>query len=92
MNTFPDCVVDGVPHFIKEEYSKTIGIAEKVIEDINSDSKKIVSPHFRRGYFKRLTSDYFTHKKGQTVFVRETIVNGKAKTIYTTDNLEQMIE
>ena len=51
-----------------------------------------LSPHFRRAYFKRLTSDYFTHKKGQTILVKETMVKGKAKTIYTSNDMEQMIE
>jgi hypothetical protein len=92
MNTFPDCVIDGVPHSIKEEYSKTVNITEKVKEFLDSDSKKTVSPHFRRAYFKRLTSDYFTHKKGQTILVKETMVNGKAKTIYTANDFERIIE
>jgi len=92
MNTFPDCVVDGVPHNIKEEYSKTITITDKINDIIDTDSKRTVSPHFRRAYFKRLTSDYFTHKKGQTILIKETMVKGKAKTIYTADNLEIMEE
>ena len=50
----------------------------------------MVTPHFRRGYFKRLTSDFYTKKKGQIVFVKETMVNGKAKTVYTADNLEEI--
>lgn len=93
MNTFPECVVDGVPNQVKNEYSKKITIAEKVLENIeNPDSKKMMTPHFRRGYFKRLTSDFYTRKKGQCVFVRETMVNGKAKTVYTADNLEKLSE
>ena len=58
----------------------------------DSDSTRTVSPHSRRAYFKRLTSDFYTHKKGQTILVRETMVNGKAKTIYTATNLERMAE
>lgn len=93
MNTFPECVVDGVPNQVKDEYSKKITIAEKILENIeNHDSKKMMTPHFRRGYFKRLTSDFYTRKKGQCVFVRETMVNGKAKTVYTADNLEKLSE
>ena len=46
------------------------------------------SPHFRKGYYKRLTSDFYKNKKGQIIFVSETMVNGKAKTIYTTENIE----
>lgn len=35
----------------------------------------IVNPHFRRGYFKRLESDFYKNKKGQIIFVHETVVN-----------------
>lgn len=91
MKTFPHCVVEGVPKILKEERAFRIEIAEKVL-DMENHSGKTVSPHFRRGYFKRLTSDFYTHKKGQTVFVKETMVKGKAKTIYTADNLEEIYE
>lgn len=93
MNTFPDCIKDGVPEENKEEYSKSVMVSEKVIEineAVNSGNK--ITPHFRRGYFKRLTSDFYTHKKGQIVFVKKTMVNGKAKTVYTADNLEEMVD
>ena len=91
MNTFPDCIKDGVPEELKEEYSKSVGIAEKVVEITEAEkSGKIVAPHFRRGYFKRLTSDFYTKKKGQVIFVSETMVKGAAKTVYTADNLEEM--
>ena len=93
MNTFPDCVVDGAPHNVKEEYSRKIEVAEKVADIMrDSDSTRTVSPHSRKAYFKRLTSDFYTHKKGQTILVREAMVNGKAKTIYTATNLERMAE
>lgn len=92
MNTFPNCVIDGVPINIKEEYSKKIEIAAKVIDIIKSDSTRIVMPHSRRAYFKRLTSDFYTQKKGQTILVKETMVNGKAKTVYTANDLEKFID
>jgi len=92
MNTFPNCVIDGAPQNLREEYSKKIEIAEKVIDIIKSDTTRTVSPHSRRAYFKRLTSDFYTHKKGQTILVKETMVNGKAKTVYTANDLEKMIE
>ncbi len=89
MHTFPDCVVDGTPDEIKNSYSKKISISEKVLESQISESNRSVRPHFRRGYFKRLTSDFYTKKKGQTVFISPTMVNGIAKTIYTSDKLEE---
>lgn len=92
MDTFPNCVINGAPQNLKEEYSKKIEIAEKVIDLIKSDTTRTVSPHSRRAYFKRLTSDFYTHKKGQTILVKETMVNGKAKTVYTANDLEKIIE
>lgn len=92
MDTFPNCVINGAPQNLKEEYSKKIEIAEKVIDIIKSDTTRTVSPHSRRAYFKRLTSDFYTHKKGQTILIKETMVNGKAKTVYTANDLEKMIE
>lgn len=91
MNTFPECVVDGVPQNVKQEYSKKIEIAETIADIING-SLRTVAPHSRRAYFKRLTSDFYTHKKGQTILVRETMVNGKAKTIYSANDLEKLTE
>ncbi|MCR4790180.1 MAG: hypothetical protein K5839_03780, partial [Treponemataceae bacterium] len=91
MHTFPNCIVDGVPNITKEEKSFTVEIAEKVLSS-DANTGKIVSPHFRKGYFKILRSDFYTHKKGQSVFVKETMVNGKAKTVYTADNLEEILD
>ena len=89
MDTFPDCVVEGTPDEVKNAYCKKIVIAEKVLEYSN---EKNVRPHFRLGYFKRLTSDFYTKMKGKTVFVSPTMVNGISKTVYTADNLEEFAD
>ena len=94
MEAFPECVKEGVPKFIKEsgsENSFILEIAEKIIEPvIKSEKGKMMSPHFRRGYYKRLSSDYYTNKKGQIIFVSETMVKGKAKTVYTTEKIKEI--
>jgi len=94
MEAFPECVKDGVPEFIKEpdtENSFVLEIAEKVLEPVTkSENGRMMSPHFRRGYYKRLSSDYYTNKKGQIIFVSETMVNGKAKTVYTTEKINEI--
>jgi hypothetical protein len=85
MNCFPDCVADGVPKNLFERGEDklarnfTFHLSEKITENENSQLSKI--PHFRKGYFKLLQSDYFVNKKGQLVFVAETMVKGKAKTV-----------
>jgi hypothetical protein len=94
MEAFPECIKDGVPEFIKDsekDKSFMIDIAEKVIEPVTeSTSGKVVSPHFRRGFYRRLSSDYYKNKKGQIIFVSETMVNGKAKTVYTTEKIKNI--
>jgi hypothetical protein len=94
MEAFPECVKEGVPELLKEEFSEnsfTLEIAEKVLEPIKkSEDGKMVSPHFRKGYYKRLSSDFYKNKKGQIIFVSETMVNGKAKTIYTTEKIKDI--
>ena len=94
MEAFPECVKEGVPEFVNEpteDNSITLEIAEKVLEPIQqSESGKIISPHFRKGYYKRLSSDFYKNKKGQIIFVSETMVNGKAKTVYTTERIKDI--
>jgi hypothetical protein len=89
MEAFPECVKEGCPEFIKEpntENSFVLEIAEKVLEPVvKSENGRMMSPHFRRGYYKRLSSDYYKNKKGQIIFVSESMVNGTAKTVYTTE-------
>ena len=85
MNCFPDCVADGVPKNLFERSEDmsaknfTIHLSEKIRENENSPLSKI--PHFRKGHFRLLQSDYFANKKGQIIFVTETMVKGKAKTV-----------
>ena len=94
MEAFPECVKEGVPELLKEsntENSFILEVAEKVFEPVSkSEDGRMLSPHFRRGHYKRLTSDYYTNKKGQIIFVTETMVNGKAKTIYTTEKVKEI--
>lgn len=90
MSCFPDCVADGVPkdifekHIPKANRNISFEISEK-IKDIEASSISKI-PHFRRGHFRLLESDYFTNKKGQVIFISETIVKAKAKTVLSTPN------
>ena len=78
---FPDCLVDGAPHDVKTENNHYLNTSEKVLDVTEKAAAGVVIPHFRRGYFKRLSSNFYKNKKGQIVFVHETIVNGVAKTL-----------
>ena len=82
MKVFPECVKDGVPTTEKNECACVLEVADKVLEPVmQANSNKMISPHYRKGYFKMLRSDYYTHKKGQIIFIPETMVNGVAKTV-----------
>ena len=94
MKVFPECIKDGAPENLKEmnfQNSFTLQVAEKVNPIIsNLKNGKMLTPHDRRGYFKRLRSDKFTHKQGQLIFVSETMVNGKAKTVFNTEKINEI--
>jgi hypothetical protein len=86
MNCFPECVLEGVPKITIDRNEKrtdkniTLSVSDKI-----SDSENVgrtIKPHFRSGYFKHLQSEFYTNKRGQLVFIHETMVNAKAKTVY----------
>ncbi|WP_345954777.1 hypothetical protein [Mucilaginibacter sp. PAMB04168] len=95
MNCFPDCVTDGVPKDLFEpsvrntDRNITFHISEKIRDIGNSTTSKM--PHFRKGHFRVLQSDYFANKKGQTIFVAETMVKGKAKTVSVSDDINEFM-
>lgn len=83
MGTYPDKVKNELPKgfcFKNASGSKKMIISESetVKEHIKRkrSGEKVVA-HFRSGYFRYLSSDFFTKKKGQWVYVKETIVNKK---------------
>ncbi len=63
-------------------------MTDKIMDPKGSSNSKI--PHFRKGFFRMLRSDYYTHKKGQMIYVTETMVKGKAKTISTSERAEEL--
>lgn len=93
MNCFPNCVTDGVPKNLfergedKAAKNFTFQLSEKIRDIDNSQLSKM--PHFRKGHFKLLQSDYFVNKKGQIIFVAETMVKGKAKTVSMSSEIDK---
>lgn len=94
LKCFPECVAEGVPEITNkhtELYSKknvTFGITDKIIDTKDSPNSKI--PHFRKGHFRMLRSDYFTNKKGQLIYIHDTMIKGKAKTISKSERAEEL--
>lgn len=96
MNCFPNCVFDGVPQNLYErEINRSLKNytfqSADIIKENESNSKSKI-PHFRKGHFRILKSDYFTNKKGQIVYITDTMVKGKAKTIFTSNDLDSFYE
>ena len=81
---FPEMLRAGPPDDVKHpshhQYavSKTVGISPKVREHTERGE---VSAHFRKGHFRTLRSERFTHKRWKAVFVKATFVKGEALTI-----------
>lgn len=84
--SFPDCIQQGVPHKVKVNsvYNARVSTSSNVIDVIDNDAR-IVTPHFRSGYFRHLSSDFYKNKKGQIIFIHETFVKGTAQTVISKD-------
>lgn len=65
---FPDCLVDGAPHDVKTENNHYLNTSEKVVDVTEKVAAGVIIPHFRRGYFKQLSSDFYKNKKGKMRF------------------------
>jgi hypothetical protein len=79
LDAFPDAVVEASAenvHQIKH-YDGTRCIVNRN-EIVDEENRHSVTPHWRRGHFRILTSEKFVRKQGQTVYVRGTFVKGKA--------------
>lgn len=79
MDAFPETVVKGGAesvHQIKHYSGSTHMVGRN--EMVDEEASHSVSPHWRRGHFRLLSSEKFVRKHGQTVFVRGTFVKGKA--------------
>lgn len=90
---FPEQVKDGVPHNVpslSHDKSFHIETVDKLNFQVNK-SNKISAPHIRKAHFRRLRSDYFKNKKGKIILVQETMVNGRAKSVYTAKDLTKMM-
>lgn len=80
---FPDALVDGKPrqaepdpeHATARKY--TLHTDKRVVEREEGKKQHRVT-HFRRGHFRRLSSDYYKNKQGQVIFIHASLVKGTA--------------
>jgi hypothetical protein len=79
---FPEQSFTGIPKdlahadWFKTKDRITIGVSEEVVATGDT-----VTPHYRVGHFRLLSSERYTKKRGQVVFVRGCFVKGQAETI-----------
>ena len=73
---FPDAFKDGLPRMIKQpNWYKRQKNTRITIDHI----ARTVCPHIRSGHFRLLSSPRFTKKQGQVLFVKASMVHGKAQ-------------
>lgn len=95
MICFPECIHEGTPSLSINETPNLfsgknirLSISDKVIDECRQNGVK--RPHMRKGYFKYLGSEFYKNKRGQWIFVCETMVNSKSKTVTMSDNEEKV--
>ena len=87
MNAFPENVITGVPN--RAIIDEKNNISEKRITISKNNElfrKHDVSPHLRRGHWRTFTSDYFTNKQGETVWIDPVYIKGEAITVIEGNN------
>jgi len=96
MECFPECVRDGVPiandetEYLPKGRNVKLCVSKEIAEEIEQKGTK--RPHKRKGYFKRLMSDFYKNKRGQIIFVRGSMVNSKSKTVDMSDDEKKIDE
>ena len=93
INCFKDYVKDGVPDLEKEFVSfsnrKVVETQKELHEEIEEYLKNpsIYAPHIKRGHFMFLKDERYTNKRGELVWRKPCMVKGRAKTVYTNEEL-----
>jgi hypothetical protein len=80
MACFPDCIHEGLPEGIQHPAHFKKIKSFRVMPQIEHEHGNI-TPHFRSGHFRVLSSEKFTKKRFQVIFIKECFVKGEAKTV-----------
>ena len=84
LKAFPDAVSEGKPvgksknTGVKEPNKFTVQTDESIVEYRSQLLNRGRVTHFRKGHFRFLGSDYFVNRKGDCVFIHDTLVHGRA--------------
>jgi hypothetical protein len=82
MNAYPENVLNGVPR--RAIIDENIVITDKKItisKNTELFKKYETSPHLRSGHWRTFTSDYFTNRKGETIWIDPVYIKGEALTV-----------
>jgi hypothetical protein len=84
LDAFPDVIreSDGVKHIGHYKGNRHYIRSNEIVRTEASHS---VSPHFRRGHFRVLSSDRFKKARGKTIFINGVFVKGKAYDVLADD-------
>lgn len=77
IQAFPEVVKDGIPKGYKTDNMRGKRQTVKLCNKICIEDSKSVTPHFRRGHFRYLGSEYYSKMRGKTIFIESTVVNSK---------------
>jgi hypothetical protein len=82
MNAYPENVIKGVPARAIVDENTTISDKKLTISK-NIELFKVHenSPHLRRGHWRTFASDFFTNKKGETIWIDPMYIKGDALTV-----------
>jgi len=84
IDAFPDVIkeVNGIKQIGHYKGNRSMVVKNNVLKCENEHS---VSPHFRRGHFRVLSSDKFKKARGKTIFINGCFVKGKAFDVLADD-------
>lgn len=87
MNAYPENVINGPPQKAVMD-DNTIASDNKITISKNTELFKSyeTSPHLRRGHWRTFTSDFFTNKKGETIWIDPMYIKGEALTVIEDQN------
>ena len=99
MKVFPESIREGVPDGVYRAQQDIFSYDTPHFVLNRNEHVTIhregVTPHYRCGFFRHLTSDYFTTAKGTYVWSKETFVNksdSKIKTILDNEKKKTLLE
>jgi hypothetical protein len=92
MNAYPENVLNGVPH--RAVIDENIVVSDKkttVSKNTELFKSHKTSPHLRRGHWRTFTSDFYTNRKGETIWIDPVYIKGEAVTVIEGHNEDKLL-